>query len=249
MYHSISDDEENSSHPYYHINTTQAVFSKHMRFLSDNDYTVVDLKDLKDCFETNNESTNKFAVITFDDGYRDFYTNALPILQRHHYSATVFLPTTYIGKSFQERLCLTWDQVRELRKLGYHFGSHTATHQQLHNLSMLKVREELRRSKIQIDDALGEKTFTFSYPFRFPEHDCKFVNLLREEMMALGYKTGVTTIIGRAGIVTDQLFLKRLPANSSDDAVLLNAKLKGSYDVIHVAQYAAKLAKRIIGLD
>jgi hypothetical protein len=47
MYHSISDDKESVSHPYYHINTTPAVFAEHMRFLSENDYSVIDLKDLK----------------------------------------------------------------------------------------------------------------------------------------------------------------------------------------------------------
>ncbi|MFH2044621.1 MAG: polysaccharide deacetylase family protein [Pseudomonadota bacterium] len=243
MYHSISEESEDHIHPYYRTNTSPAVFAEHMRFLSDNDYSVIDLKKLKDCFEAKNKLTKKFVVITFDDGYRNFYTKASPILQEYHYPATIFLPTDYIGKSFQERPCLTWVQVRELKKLGYHFGSHTATHPKLYQLSMPKIREELTRSKTQIEDALGENVSTFSYPFRFPEQDLKFVRLLKEEIEFVGYKTGVTTIIGCAEIGMDQLFLKRLPANSFDDSALLDAKLKGSYDFMHVAQYAFKAIK------
>ena len=68
----------------------------------------------------------KTVVLTFDDGYRDFYTDAFPILASFGYTATVYLPTQHIGEdtlAFNGTACLTWNQVRELEKAGIEFGS------------------------------------------------------------------------------------------------------------------------------
>ena len=57
-------------------------------------------------------------VITFDDGYRDFYRQAFPVLNQYGFSATVFLPTAHVGEravAFKGKECLTWGQVRELQ--------------------------------------------------------------------------------------------------------------------------------------
>ena len=74
------------------------------------------------------------VVITFDDGFRDFYTAAFPVMQEHQFTATVFLPTAFIGedrRSFKGAECLTWEEVRRLRRAGVQFGSHTVNHPRL----------------------------------------------------------------------------------------------------------------------
>ena len=88
MYHSISDEKE-KSHSYYHVNTSPAVFDAHMRYLYENNYSVINLQDLEKSFGTRDSS--KYVVITFDDGFYDFFTNAFPILNKYNFSATVFL--------------------------------------------------------------------------------------------------------------------------------------------------------------
>ena len=67
--------------------------------------------------------------------------------------------------------------------------------------------------------------------------------MLKELLIAQGYKTGVTTIIGTLKANSDQFFLPRLPVNAADDLRLLQAKLEGSYNWLHSVQYAAKLSK------
>ena len=64
-----------------------------------------------------NSPPAKLVAITFDDGFRDFYTEAFPILQRERFSATMFLPTSFIAeqpRQFLSRDCMTWSEVREL---------------------------------------------------------------------------------------------------------------------------------------
>ncbi len=246
MYHSISDDKENTSHPYYHINTSLAVFAEHMRFLSENDYSVVNLQDLGKCFDTTDKSARKNAVITFDDGYRDFYTNAFPILKEHCYPATVFLPTSFIDtrrKTFKGKDCLTWAEVRELHNNGVSFGSHTASHPELYNLSWKMINQELSDSRRRIEDELQAAVNIFSYPYAFPQEDPDFVLRFKQELLENGYHIAVTTIIGRAGHGYDPLILARLPINKGDDDKLFEAKLLGDYDWMAGAQSLVRRLK------
>lgn len=245
MYHSISDGTENV-HPYYQTTTSPRVFSEQMRFLSENRYSVIGLGELVTAMRQG-KSLSGCVVITFDDGFRDFYVHAFPVLQRYGFSATMFLPTDYIGRterSFQRRACMTWSEVRELHGAGMRFGSHTVTHPQLRSTEKNQREYELRHSKHVIEDELGTSVESFSYPFAFPEQSREFTRELRADLEKCGYENGVSTVIGRATAGSDQLFLKRLPVNSHDDIRLFKAKLDGAYDWLHGAQYVAKLLRR-----
>ncbi|MGB0103714.1 MAG: polysaccharide deacetylase family protein, partial [Candidatus Sulfotelmatobacter sp.] len=96
MYHSIADGDETGVQPYYRTTTTPSVFALHMQHLSDQGYRTINLTEAVGLLRKESP-TGKCAVITFDDGYGNFYQPAFPILSRHHFNATVFLPTAYIG--------------------------------------------------------------------------------------------------------------------------------------------------------
>ncbi len=103
----------------------------------------------------------RYVVLTFDDGYLDFYTEAFPILQQYGFHATVFLPTIFIdGKrpGLRGKEHLNWDQVRELRTVGITIGSHTCSHPQLYDLPLDKIEQELHRSKESIEFHLNQTT-------------------------------------------------------------------------------------------
>ena len=93
MYHSISKGNEEAKHPYYQTTTDPAVFAEQIRFLHENQYSVIGLGELVNRV-TERKRSEKFVVITFDDGFRDFYTHAMPVLSRYGFGATMFLATT-----------------------------------------------------------------------------------------------------------------------------------------------------------
>jgi peptidoglycan/xylan/chitin deacetylase (PgdA/CDA1 family) len=243
MYHSISNEDETNVSAYYRTVTSPLVFNQHMHHLHELGYSTINMVDAVNVLQ-NGGSTNRYTVVTFDDGYADFYAQAFPALNRYGFTATVFLPTAYIGKApaqFKQKDCLTWSEVRELRKYGISFGSHTVTHPQLAKLEGDKVRDEIVNSKQTIEDNLGESVDSFAYPFAFPEENRPFVRMLRNELIESGYHHGVSTRIGTARGQEDRYFLRRLPMNSLDDVSLFSAKLQGGYDWLHTIQYGSKL--------
>ncbi|MCD4812026.1 polysaccharide deacetylase family protein [bacterium] len=188
----------------------------------------------------------RYAVLTFDDGFRDFYTEAFPILQKYSFSATMFLPTAFIDNKrlkFKGKECLSWEEVRELRSNRVIFGSHTVNHPKLNRLKKSDIEFQVRHSKDKIEHEIGEPIKSFSYPYAFPETDNAFTKYLRSIIEANGYENGVTTRIGTATKLDDIFFLKRIPLNSFDDLPFFMAKLEGGYDWLHKFQYFVKSIK------
>ena len=246
MYHSITDEDESSAHPYYRTNTSLEVFAAQLKYLHESGYKTCSLQEAIRQLEEHPSATVKLVVITFDDGYSDFYRKAFPALSRYHFSATVFLPTAYIGTSpiqFKGKDCLTWSEVRELRNHGIGFGSHTVNHPQLSSLNAVAMKGEILNSKLVLEDNLGEAVDSFAYPYAFPEENTSFVRTLREMLVNAGYRQGVSTRIGIVRSREDRYFLCRLPINSLDDIPLFDAKLKGGYNWMHSLQYASKFIK------
>jgi peptidoglycan/xylan/chitin deacetylase (PgdA/CDA1 family) len=244
MYHSISNDTEREVHPYYRIATSPLQFAAQMKYLRENGYQTASLAEVLSQLHDQNATRNKRIVITFDDGYRDFYTQAFPVLNQYGFTATMFLPTAFIGDStisFKRKDCLTWAEISELKRYGMLFGSHTVTHPQLRDLSPSTVCEEIANSKTTIEEKLGCAVDSFSYPYAFPQADTNFTKMLRESLRQAGYQAGVCTIVGRANRKSDPLFMERLPVNSCDDDALFGAKLTGAYDWVSKSQYLSKM--------
>lgn len=250
MYHSISDDPEPGVAPYYRLATPPALFHEHMRMLSEGGYDGCSLSTALPAITGARPPCQRIVVITFDDGLRDFQQHAWPILLEFGFTATMFLPTAFIGedrRQFKGRECLTWDEVRALHGQGVEFGSHTVHHLQLADLAPEAMTRELSQSRSDMEEGLGEPPQAFSHPYAFPLDCGGYVRRLQSALRAEGYRAAVTTRLGRSRPGDDPLLLKRLPCNGDDDLVLLKAKLLGAYDWLGAIQYAVKCAKRMTG--
>src|SRR5271154_5469208 len=184
MYHSISENLFGKSHPYYQINTAPRIFVEQMRSLRCLGYKTLAPGEVVEGFQRGADLAKTF-VITFDDGYRDFVNEALPVLKECGFTATIYLATNRIQDApakIDGAEYLTWSEVRELSKEGIEFGSHTVTHPILREQEPEQVRTELKGSKEIIEDKLGSRVVSFAYPYAFPEEDAAFRKFLDAEL-------------------------------------------------------------------
>jgi peptidoglycan/xylan/chitin deacetylase (PgdA/CDA1 family) len=249
-YHSISENLFGKLHPYHQINTSVSVFASQMRWLRQAGYRTIDLPEMMNTLETVRD-LSKTVVLTFDDGYQDFYTDAFPVLKQCGFTATVFLASDRIRNTaacIEGANYLTWSEVRELLCQGISFGSHSVTHADFRSLGPEEIDYELGFSKETIEQEIGAQVESFSYPFALPEEDRDFTRYLADTLENLGYTNGVSSAIGRAKPGDTRFFLPRLPVNSWDDVELLRAKLEGGYDWLHWPQWFYKFAHHNVSL-
>jgi peptidoglycan/xylan/chitin deacetylase (PgdA/CDA1 family) len=246
MYHSISDDPETGVAPYYKTCTSPEVFERQLRWLSDSGIRSVGLKDVAQILTRRDAKCEKAVVITFDDGFRNIHTHALPVLEQYGFTATVYLPTAFIGdrrRSFKGQECLTWSEVQELHTRGTEFGSHSVNHPMLYQLNWPDIERETSESKAEIENRLQTAVTAFSYPYAFPQENREFTRCLADKLSEQGYQSCATTVIGSARMNDDLFKLKRLPVNNCDDDALFAAKMAGAYDWLAVPQLLVRQAK------
>lgn len=105
------------------------------------------------------------AVITFDDGYLNNWSHALPLLRRHGFTATFFVTTGWIGaNSPQGHPVMTAEQIRELADAGMTIGSHTVSHPWLARIPPHEAKRELEESKARLEAITGRKVLWLCYP-------------------------------------------------------------------------------------
>jgi peptidoglycan/xylan/chitin deacetylase (PgdA/CDA1 family) len=246
MYHSISDASEVSKPAYFRISTSVNRFQEQIQWLFERGYQTINIDNIPSILSGRSEFPEKTIILTFDDGYEDFFTNAWPILGKFGYSATVYLPTSFIGhkrKAFNGRPCLVWNEILELYNHNISFGSHTSSHPKLYALDCQGIRDELKYSRATIENFLQQPVNSFSYPFAFPQEDKHFVKQIKVLLGETGYRTAVTTIIGRIFNGDDSFCIKRLPINQNDDKDLFFAKLEGGYDWMTNLQFGIRTIK------
>ncbi len=137
-------------------------------------------------------------VVTFDDGYDDFYSDVYPLIAQYGLKPLVFLAAGRIGdwnrwdygKNLRKRRLLNAEQIRELQRHGVQFGSHSLTHPSLPDLSARDLRREVQDSKHRLEDLLGEAVNTFAYPFGEANRR------VRAAVIEAGYKMAFTTAEG-----------------------------------------------------
>lgn len=156
------------------ISVSPEMFETHIKYLRKSNYTSISLSRAIDSIKNGESLPEKGVIITFDDGYKNNYTEALAVLMRYGYTATIFLVTGLIGRkndwpeqngTIPQLEMLTWPEIREMRESGIEFGAHTHNHVHLSEVHINEAREEILRSKNEMEGNLSSATDLFCYPF------------------------------------------------------------------------------------
>jgi peptidoglycan/xylan/chitin deacetylase (PgdA/CDA1 family) len=195
--------------PYYHhvFDDERRGFHAHLRYLK-NFGDFISMDAAAEHLGAASPPSGRYFCLTFDDGFKNHFTNAAPILVELRAVAAFFVISQAVGATLDrdaealaglwKRLVIppievmSWDDCRRLVAAGMTIGSHTASHRRLRDLPVDEVERELKDSKATIEARLGTPCHHFCCPFGMPLAD--FLPD-REPHIAsrLGYRTFLTT--------------------------------------------------------
>jgi len=213
-----------------HVNRNR--FAAHLAFL-DRHYNLISLSDYLNARKSGRRLPNYSAVLTFDDGFRNFLTAAVPLLTERKIPATVFLITDNAGRENgnkrnqkwvpeDDQRYLSWDEARTLKEEhGFEFGSHTCSHSRLLTLSVDDTERELLHSFNDLVANLAVDKPTLSYP------KGEYSQLLAADARKLGYACAVTTDRGNNEVDCDLFALGRTLIGDHDDLASLAVRVSG----------------------
>lgn len=184
MYHHIADNSyQPSNDRQKRLIVLQQEFAGQLDYLKRAGYTAITLDDLVAALGGSATLPDKPVILTFDDGYQDFYTNAYPLLKRYGDRATIYIISGWIGRPDM----MTWDELRELAASPLiTIGAHTRTHPLLAKHSAERIRTELSGGKEDLEAQLHVAIHHLAYPGG--SYDAKVADLARQA----GFATAVT---------------------------------------------------------
>ncbi|HEX9061396.1 MAG TPA: polysaccharide deacetylase family protein [Clostridia bacterium] len=194
MYHSIRFEKGNDAR------MSKETFESQMKWLSENGYNTLTMDELFDHISGEKAFNPKSVVITLDDGYRDNYENAFPILKKYNIHATIFMITNAVGHSD----FLTEDQLKEMSSNGVDIEPHTVHHDRLDELTYEKQFSELKDSKEYLEKLTGKTTPYIAYP------EGHYNNNTLKAVKDLGYKMAFLMSGGRASVQDSRYLVKRV---------------------------------------
>jgi peptidoglycan/xylan/chitin deacetylase (PgdA/CDA1 family) len=169
MYHRIT--ERAASASSHGIWVTADQFIAQVHSLRQRGFETITFRDYDRFLQGQGRLPHHPIILTFDDGYEDNYTHALPILLDVGYRAVIFAVTdkkrrrNFWDSGEPEVTLLSSAQMRELNRSGMEIGSHTVTHPRLPQTAVKIVRRELRESKESLQQTLGSEVISFAYPY------------------------------------------------------------------------------------
>jgi peptidoglycan/xylan/chitin deacetylase (PgdA/CDA1 family) len=191
------------------------MFERHCRFFRRH-FRVVRLREIVEKLERG-QRLNRELAITFDDGYRDNFESAAPVLEKLSLPATFFTVTRWIGTDVvpwwdRERQArhpwMNWDQVRALHRQGFDIGAHTRTHADLGRLSGAEAQREIAGARLDLERQIGAPVELFAYPYGGASH---LTEANRELIKAAGFRCCCSGLGGTNPSGTDPFHLQRVP--------------------------------------
>lgn len=215
MYHSIS----SSAHRRFRkFAVAPNLFASHLAYLDQHGYHTVTVSQLASALSGTFKLPARPVVLTFDDGFADFYTEAFPRLRRYGFVATLYVVTGFAGETSRwlehehegKRPMISWKQLADIAASGIECGGHSHTHVPLDTLSPFAAYHETLQCKQLLEDHLGRAITSFAYPYGY------FNATVRQLVQTVGYTSACAVKYTRNGSNSDPFALGRyiVPADT-----------------------------------
>jgi len=215
IYHQLGTDHG------HQMEVDEAHFAGQLSWLQDN-YELTDLETAVSRWEE--PGSEKVVVLTFDDGYRDVYTTAFPMLRTRGVPFVLYLSTGLVGSASGGAAFagdpLSWDEIVEMVGSGLvTVGAHTHSHPDMREISASQAAEELDRSDWIIEERVGVSPRHFAYPYGFWSAGADALVRDRYETAVLGGKS-------RPSARLDPHLIHRYPVQKSDGDLFFRARVR-----------------------
>jgi peptidoglycan/xylan/chitin deacetylase (PgdA/CDA1 family) len=228
MYHSISNPEQ-ASKAFRPFTLSPALFAQHLAYLREHGYTPICVSEYIAMRQRQawQDLPERPIMLTFDDGFADFFREALPLLQRYRFPATLYIATSFVNGTSRwlqrsgegSRQMLTWEQVSESAASGIECGAHSHHHMQLDTLPYCQARAEVYDSKQLLEEYSGKTVQSFAYPHGY--HSKAIKQIVREA----GFTSACTVKFCMSTRESDVFALPRLFMSADTGVAQLQALL------------------------
>lgn len=218
MYHSLDENEDTTK-----LSLCPTGFERQMAFFYKHRYNVVPLEEMIRMIRSGQRVPHKTVAITFDDGYKNNFECAFPVLKRYGFPATIFVVTGFIGRDGY----MDWADMKILEDNGISIGSHTRSHLWLPGMSDERLRDEISGSKSILEAGLGKEVEVLSYPIG--AYDDRVKAFVKEA----GYEAACATNPGPNQRWDDLFSLKRVRiSRTSNNLFVFWLETSGYYTFI-----------------
>ncbi|MBN2417623.1 polysaccharide deacetylase family protein [bacterium] len=238
LYHRILPKDAPGFDPY---TVSVEKFSRQMRYLKAAGYGSLPLAEFVATLQAGAPVSGKRVIITFDDGYRDNITYALPVLKAYGFTPCIFLVSDFLfaDTAHAEGLYLSLPEVKAVQQAGWEFQSHGKTHRVLTELPADLVREEVSESKRALESALG-KIPCFTYPLG------RFTDEIKMIVRESGYSAACGGLPELKGGVPDLFEIGRTEIFEADGMWAFRFKVATGFGpVMYMKKLAGAVKRRL----
>lgn len=209
MYHQVGKPAAKGT-PYRGLTVHPSDFKRQMTWMSRLGYRGLSMRDLMPYLS--GQRQGKVFGITFDDGYRNVYLNALPVLMQLRFTSTnYFVVRQFDGGNVWDHEMgvphsglMSLEEMRHWAAAGQEVGSHTLDHVHLPQISPEIANYQINQSKLELEQALGAEVTAFCYPYGDENQQ------VRDMVRKAGYTNATTTVRGLARLDDDSFGLPRV---------------------------------------